>query len=391
MESKLNVNKQWRIRIFFQQRIRNRIVHMGKTKTMNQARHRQIDNSRIQNYLALIAIVPALLSIPAVELLMFLMNSFYPGKFVYRPVTGLGILIPMALMTEAFTYLFSRRLLKRAMKITDAVEQVGSGDFHVSLSEKHMEPFTEVVKALNTMTKQLQNMETLSSDFINDFSHEFKTPITSINGFANLLLDSEVSPEEEKQYLQIIADESQHLASLSQQTILLSRLDHQTIVTDQKLYALDEQIRQDIILFSDQWSKKNIEMNVDLEETTYYGNPDLMSHIWINLLNNAIKFTPDHGTISVRCRNTDDKILCTFSDTGKGMGEEEQKQIFNRFYQADRSHASGGLGLGLSIAARAAVLCNGTIEVESTPDRGSTFTVTLPKQKEESYGSHSGR
>ncbi len=116
-----------------------------------------------------------------------------------------------------------------------------------------------------------------------------------------------------------------------------------------------------------------------------------MSHIWINLLNNAIKFTPDHGTISVRCRNTDDKILCTFSDTGKGMGEEEQKQIFNRFYQGDRSHSSSGLGLGLSIAARVAALCNGTINVESEPGKGSTFTVTLPNQKEKLHGNHSGR
>jgi len=359
--------------------------------TQNTTHHRSIDNLRIQNYLALIAIVPALLSIPAIELLMYIINDLYPGSFDYRPVTGLGILIPMALMTEAFTYLFSRRLLKKVTKITSAVEQVGNGDFTVSLSEKHMEPFTEVVRSFNKMTKQLSNMETLSSDFINDFSHEFKTPITSINGFANLLLDTEVSAEEQKQYLQIIADESQRLASLSQQTILLSRLDHQTIVTDQKLYSLDEQIKQEIILLSDEWSKKNIDMNVDVEETMYDGNPDLMSHIWINLLNNAIKFTPENGTITVRCYSSDDAIICTFSDTGKGMSEEEQKQIFNRFYQGDRSHSSNGLGLGLSIAARVTALCNGTITVESTPGKGSTFTVTLPKQKEAAHGNHSGR
>lgn len=241
-----------------------------------------------------------------------------------------------------------------------------------------MAPFTEVVTNLNTMTQELQSVETLRADFINDFSHEFKTPITSINGFATLLLDTEVDDKTRNEYLKIIADESERLSHLAEQTILMSRLDSQTSIPDKVLFSLDEQIKQDIILLSNNWTSKNIDMDIDLASVKYYGNPSMMAHIWINLLTNAIKFTPEHGTIRIRCYKEQDNIICSISDTGKGMTREEQQRIFNRYYQSDKSHATQGLGLGLSIVHRIIELCNGSISVTSTTGSGSTFTVTLP-------------
>lgn len=338
------------------------------------------DNSHLQNYLAIVAIVPAILSIMAYEFLDYMLYIWLPERTDYDPITGLGILIPMAWMMELFMYFFSRHLLKKVNRLTDAINQVGNGDYNVTLDEKRMAPLTEVVSNFNKMTKQLQSVETLRSDFINDFSHEFKTPITSINGFAQLLLDTQVGPQEQQEYLQIIADESQRLSHLAQQTMMMSKLDTQTAIDHTKDFALDEQIKQNIILLSQDWSDKNIQMDVDLAPVTYNSDPTITTHIWINLLNNAIKFTPEHGKIGVHLSQDDSNIICTICDNGPGIAKDQLTYIFNKYYQTDASHSSQGMGLGLSIVARTVELCGGEITVDSIPGEGTTFTVTLPQQ-----------
>lgn len=336
------------------------------------------DIYKLPNYFAIFAIVPAVLSILAYELIEYLVNAVIRPNPYYDPLVGLGMLIPMALMMELFTYFFSKVIYKKLNQIISGIHQVADGNYDITLNAKKLSPFTEVAENFNKMTAELRSVETLRNDFINDFSHEFKTPITSINGFATLLLDTEVPEAEKRQYLQIIADESERLAALSRQTLMMSRLDNQQSIPDKSPYALDEQIKQNIILLSREWTDKKIDMGVDLTPVTYCGNADLMSHIWMNLLNNAIKFTPECGTIDVAMRQEGNEILVCVSDTGKGMTEEQMTHIFNKYYQADPSHATKGMGLGLSIAHRIVELCGGRIEVKSTPGAGSTFTVRLP-------------
>ena len=338
------------------------------------------DNSQLQNYLSIISIVPAVISIMAYEFLDYMLYIIHPERTDYDPITGLGILIPMSLMMELFTYFFSRRLLKKTKRITTAINQIGNGDYSVSIDEKHMAPFSEVVSNLNHMSEKLQSVETLRADFINDFSHEFKTPISSINGFANLLLDSNVTDEERNEYLHIIANESARLAHLSEQTIMMSRLDTQTDIPNKKIFSLDEQIKQVIILLSKDWTAKKINMDVDLDPIMYYGNDSMMIHIWINLINNAIKFTPNQGTISITLKSDSSNnlpIIFKITDSGKGMNEEQIKHIFDKYYQAEKSHSSHGLGLGLSIVSRTVQLCGGIIQVQSKPNMGSTFNIRL--------------
>lgn len=337
------------------------------------------DIYKLPNYFAIFAIVPAVLSILAYELIEYLVNAVIRPNPYYDPLIGLGMLIPMALMMELFTYFFSKIIYKKLNQIISGIHQVADGNYDITLNARKLSPFTEVAENFNKMTAELRSVETLRNDFINDFSHEFKTPITSINGFATLLLDTEVPEAEKRQYLQIIADESERLAALSRQTLMMSRLDNQQSIPDKSPYALDEQIKQNIILLSREWTDKKIDMGVDLTPVTYCGNADLMSHIWMNLLNNAIKFTPECGSIDVAMRQEGNEILVCVSDTGKGMTEEQIAHIFNKYYQADPSHATKGMGLGLSIAHRIVELCGGRIEVTSTPGAGSTFTVRLPK------------
>lgn len=336
------------------------------------------DINKLPNYFALMAIVPALLSIMAYEFLDYMVNIVWGQNPDYNPLLGLGMLIPMALLMELFTVFISRILYKKVDQLINGINQVASGKYDVTLNPAKLRPLNEVAENFNKMAAELRSVETLRNDFINDFSHEFKTPITSINGFANLLLDTEVSEEERRQYLQIIADESDRLATLSRDTLMMSRLDSQQSIPDKEFYALDEQIKQNIILLSRDWTKKKIDVDADLIPLKYYGNADLMSHIWINLLNNAIKFTPEHGEIHVIMRKEENHIAVSISDTGKGMTPEEISRIFQKYYQADPSHATKGMGLGLSIAHRIVELCDGHIEVTSTPEKGSTFTVLLP-------------
>ena len=324
----------------------------GKEK-VQKVDHRK-DMQKLPNYLAVIAIVPALLSVLAYELVTFTIHVLFRPAAYYNPVDGIAILVPMALMTELFTWFLSRSLLKRMTKLTDGMKAVARGDFSVKLKAEKLGPFHDAAQDFNTMVQELQSVQMLRSDFINNFSHEFKTPITSINGFSRLLLETEVSEEERQEYLKIIAEESGRLSVLANETIEMSRLDHQSIVPDQADYALDEQLRQEIILLSNEWNAKKIDMEVDLVPVTYHGNAGLMAHVWINLLNNAVKFTPEGGRITVRML-TEEKprvVKVMISDTGAGMTPEVQARIFDRYYQGDSSHSGKGLGLGLAIAHR---------------------------------------
>jgi len=334
------------------------------------------------NYLLIVAIVPAVFSIIAYELLEYIVNVGFGRNPNYNPLIGLGMLIPMGLMMELLTFFLSRSWYRKLSFFIHAINQVAGGNYDTTLTVAALKPFDDVAENFNQMTSELRSVETLRNDFINDFSHEFNTPITSINGFANLLLDTEVTEEERMQYLTVIADESERLATLSKETLMMSRLDSQQTIIDKDSYSLDEQIKQIIILLSQSWSAKQINLETDLSPIIYLGNANLMSHIWINIINNAVKFTPIGGNISVSMKQLNGIISIVISDTGKGMSEDELRQIFNKYYQADSSHSTKGLGLGLSIAHRIVELCGGNITVTSNRGKGTAFTVSLPSSQD---------
>lgn len=345
---------------------------------MDSREEKRPRSKNLRNYFAAIMVVPAVLSIMACEFVIWAADHFFPEQFAIDPIVGLGMLIPMGILMEIFTYFLSGRLFRKEQKINDAIQQVADGDYSVKLDEEKLAPFSEVAEDFNRMTDKLSSVETLRRDFTGNFSHEFKTPIVSINGFANLLLEEDVTEEERRQYLQIIADESARLSELSKNTMLMSRLDTLTEIPEQKDYRLDDQIREEIIMLSHAWETKNISMDVDLEKITYHGNASIMAHVWINLINNAIRYTDDGGRIRVTLQQQGSNIVMKVADSGRGMAPETQERIFERYYQADQSHSGNGLGLGLSIVHRIVELCGGTITVKSKVGEGSTFTVGLP-------------
>lgn len=291
-----------------------------------------------------------------------------------------SILVACTLIGTSLAALLSKWFLLPIREMIDATERISKGDFKVHIQETFdaKSDLGILQRSFNHMAAELDGIELFRNDFINNFSHEFKTPIVSLQGFAHQLQAGGLTPEEEQEYIRTIAAESDRLAKMSTNILLLSKLENQAIVTDKTTFYLDEQIRQCLVLLENQWSAKEIELNIDLDEVKYCFNETMLSHIWLNLFSNAFKFTPRSGTVSCTLRATDEMVTVTISDTGEGMSEDVKRHIFEKFYQGDQSHTRDGNGIGLTIVSRILYLCRGKIEVDSQPGNGSTFTVTLP-------------
>jgi len=281
------------------------------------------------------------------------------------------------------TGIFLDDRIKPIHRVNEAMKKVSKGDFSERVDDgKCSGEIRELVQSYNHMAEELSGIEMFRSDFINNFSHEFKTPIVSIRGFARQLEREDISEEQRREYTRIIVAESERLANMSSNVLLLTKLENQQIVTDKKPYRLDEQLRGCILLMEKQWSDKNLELRLDLDELTYSGNEEMMSHVWVNLISNAIKYSPEGGLLELGCMRVQDFIVVHVTDHGEGMDELTQLRIFEKFYQGDSAHAAEGNGLGLSLAKRIVDLCGGKIAVNSAPGEGSMFSVYLPVEEE---------
>ena len=209
-------------------------------------------------------------------------------------------------------------------------------------------------------------------------SHEYKTPIAAITGYAQLLYNRGLEEEEEKQYIKTILEQSKRLSNLSVNMLQLARLDSNTVGMSKEMFSLDEQIRNVIVNMENLWEQKNIEMDINLDKAQVYCNSQMLYHVWENLLSNAIKFTPENGKITVTCQVSDNYAVVKVADTGCGISPENIPHIFERFYKSDSEVNADGNGLGLAITQKIIQLSGGKVSVESEAGKGSLFTVTLP-------------
>ncbi len=263
----------------------------------------------------------------------------------------------------------------------EAMNKIASGDFNVLVKTNEHDPFNEIADNVNRMAKELGSLEKLRQDFISDVSHEIQSPLTSISGFAALLKKGNLSESQISHYANIIETESKRLSKLSENLLRLSNLESEDNNLNLKKYQINKQIESILLMLEPQWSVKNITLDVSLEETIICGDEDLLSQVFINLLNNAIKFTPKNGNIGVNLCSNGDGIECKISDTGIGISPEDQPRIFERFYKADKSRdrSLGGNGLGLSIVKKIIDLHGGKISLTSEIGKGTEFTVWLPR------------
>lgn len=280
------------------------------------------------------------------------------------------------LVGTVLSVIFSRAPLRPIREIMDATDKIADGDYSVRLSLKGPEEFRTLSDKFNHMAGEIGSVEMLRTDFVNNFSHEFKTPIVSIRGFAKALKWDNLAPEEREEYLNIIISESERLSALSLNVLYLSKIENQTILTNKKHYNLSEQIRIVVVLLDQKLSEKQLEIIFDVKEFFVTANEEMMKQVWINLLDNAVKFSPIGGKIEIRIKQTADSISVKISDQGGGISPETKEHIFDKFFQGDLSHSTSGNGLGLAIVKKIIDLHGGTISVLSS-DKGSTFDVIL--------------
>ena len=273
--------------------------------------------------------------------------------------------------------LFGHRPLGPLREIMSATDRIADGDYSVRIHLTGLEEFKTLSDKFNHMAEEIGSVEMLRSDFVNNFSHEFKTPIVSIRGFAKALKWDDLTPEERAEYLDIIISESERLSDLSSNVLYLSKIENQSILTDKQHFNVSEQIRLVIALLDRKFADKHIEIHFDCDEFYIKGNREMLKQVWINLLDNAIKFSPDNGAVAIEIHQTSEHTVFRISDQGKGMSQETQARIFDKFYQGDLSHSTPGNGLGLSIVRKIVDLHDGSITINSS-DRGSTFEVRLP-------------
>ena len=326
---------------------------------------------------SVLIIVTALLSF---SFMTWLITDVFEVENTYIALAyeAAGTLVMLILLLVPLNTLVYRHRMQEIAVLYEAIQKVAAGDYSSKISPKEKGQISPIYEDFNKMCDELESVQILRNDFLNNYSHEFKTPIASIKGFAELLLEKKLSPEEQRQYLEIIVDESTRLSNLSTNTILLSKLSTQQIVTDTEEYDLSEQLRQCSIILSHKWLEKKIDFNAELIPIRFQGNKEMMQHLWLNLIDNAIKYTPNGGEITVSMMKKNGHAVIQISDTGEGIEKSAINNLFNPYFQGDSSHSHQGLGLGLSIAKRIVELCKGTISVESEPKIGSIFTVMLP-------------
>lgn len=289
------------------------------------------------------------------------------------------LLVFGAALGSAITTFLGKFFFDPIMEIRQAMRQVAEGDFTVRLNEGMGFKEVRQIKAdFNLMAKELGLTEILQTDFVSNVSHEFKTPISAIEGYVTLLQDKEhpLTPQQTECVAEIL-DNTERLSSLVGNMLLLSKVDNQGIQTPKNTYRLDEQIRQALLSHERRWTENETEFDVDMEPLEYHGNEKLLFHVWSNLIDNAIKFGPKKGLIRMKLLRRDGKTIFTIEDEGPGIKKEDQSHIFDRFYQADGSHKEEGNGLGLAIVKQIVHLEGGSITVENIPDGGCKFTVAL--------------
>ena len=240
---------------------------------------------------------------------------------------------------------------------------------------------SELYHSFNLMVNELSSIQRLQSDFTSVISHEFKTPLSSIQGYAQLLQSPDLTTSERESYQHRIIVATKQLSGLSDNILKLSKLDNQSISSERKPYRLDEQIRESILSLHNQWEEKSLTLTIDLDSTVLYANEDLLNQVWINLLDNAIKYSEQDGQIIVHLKDSKDSVEIIIEDTGIGIPSEKLNIIFERFFQVDGSRFSSGNGLGLAIVKRIIDIHEGTIEYQSELGDGTKVFITIPHKK----------
>lgn len=301
--------------------------------------------------------------------------------YITRKICGF-VILNIVIISAVLVRINLKNIFRPIEQINEATKKVALGEYDIELETKREDEIGELTNNFNKMTRGLKSTENLQKEFINNVSHEIKTPVSSIEGFAKFLKDKNLTDEEREEYANIIIEEAKRLENLTGKILKLSKLNNQEIITNKQEIEVAEQIRKAISLLEPKWSKKDIKINVSLEEKIFLGDEDLIFQVWVNIIDNAIKFSNEGESIDIKVYEKDSNINVEIKDHGIGMKEEELEKVYDRFYQIDRSHSKEGSGLGLAIVKRIVELSEGKIEIKSKENKGTTVIVKLPVTSE---------
>ncbi len=309
----------------------------------------------------------------------------FPPFVVHILSTTVGLLLCFVVLTALGRLFGSKERTARMgvfSPIIEALGKIAKGDFKIRLDSSFEQDgvLGELAKSVTNLAVELNQMEMMRQEFISNVSHEIQSPLTSIRGFAQALQDDNLSAESRCHYLTIIESESTRLSKLADNLLRLTTLESEHVRFEPKAYRLDKQIRDLILACEPQWLSKALEMDVALDEITLTADEDLLSQVWLNLIHNSIKFTPEGGSLRVTLRRDGGAVEFRLADSGIGISAEDQAHVFERFYKADKSRTRTreGSGLGLAIAHKIVSLHKGSISLTSQLNAGTTFVVRLP-------------
>ena len=293
-----------------------------------------------------------------------------------------GVLGAASIIGAVLSVVFGRLVLRPFQDLIKGMISLSSGDYSARLRARRLgkyELFRDITVGFNGLAEELEGTELLRSDFINNFSHEFKTPIASIIGLLDLLKKENLPYQKRLEYVAVIEEETDRLLQMSQNVLNLSKVEAESVLKNVEEFNISEQIRGCILLLEKKWSKKALRLSLDFDEYRIEASADLLKHVWMNLIDNAVKFANDGGEISVKISDPDGRIAVRIENTGSCISEEDMQKIFNKFYQADATHTREGNGIGLSIVKRIVELHGGCVSVESAENRVA-FTVSMPSR-----------
>lgn len=271
--------------------------------------------------------------------------------------------------------LVGKMIVRPIRKLTKATERIAAGDFNIDLENHRHDELGTLISSFNQMAKELKTIEILRNDFISDISHEFKTPLTSIEGYTKLL--NICDEEEREEYIDIIVEETKRLSTLATNILTLNKIENENASLYMEEFSMDEQIRKAILLLENKWCEKDIELEIDLESIQYKGNQNLMYQVWLNLIDNAIKFSPKGQIVEIKLYKQKDKVIFSIKDNGIGIPKEKGNRIFEKFYKEDKSRNTDGNGLGLSIVKKIVDMHKGKIYLDFEIDKGTKIIVEL--------------
>ena len=343
----------------------------------------------LQNYVTFFLLIALIVSCCMILFVTTLADSmglvFTKDNMAEAAKLTFGCVLLISFVSATIDYTRRKLMVDRPVKrIMAALDQVMQGDFTVRIAPVKEfageTGFNEIIQAINKMTAELQGTETLRTDFIANVSHELKTPLAVMGNYATMLQQPGLVEEEKDEYAKAISGAARRLAQLITNILKLNKLENQQIFPKTEEYDLGEQLCQCLLQFEDAWERKNLNIETEIQEDVRIrSDSELLSLVWNNLISNAVKFTPEGGTIAVGLKAEGNTVAVSVRDTGCGMTADVGRHIFEKFYQGDTSHATQGNGLGLALVKRVVDILNGEISVQSVLGQGSTFTVRFKR------------